>query len=552
MTVREREVQYKPSRTFCDRALPLAFALLFILQGLWFIPLAGIQEDEALFARAVYVPGTVDYHWHFRRTHIPVMLMSYVGATKAWLYKPILKLFGPSVWSLRVPVVLLGGMAVSLIFVLLRQTAGLRTAIAAAALLATDPMLILTSCFDWGPVVLQHFLQAAAMLLFVYFARTGSNPLLFAASFLLGVALWNKAIFIWTLAGLGLATVVVFRSEVVRLITKKRIALVLCGFLLGSFPLWEFNSKRSFETFRSNAAFSPREIPEKVAGARYAFDGSALFGYIMSSDYSWKENPGPVRISNFPEWLSVRFGAHHTLSFYAFLLGTLLAIPLLFTSIRRILLFSAGVTAVTWVLMAGVPGAGGSAHHVILLWPFPQMLMAAVLAYGSRFLGRAGKVVFVTALSVLCCSQLLVTNEHHVQLIRAGSYGSWTDADRATADYIAKLHPPLVGVNDWGIGNFLVLLNRGRIPVSYSFLATEDRADQEQSRKYLQTPGLVIVGHLEGHEELTGVNARLMALAQRNGYRKELIHIVEDTHARPVFEVFRLVPTRSDTTAPAW
>jgi hypothetical protein len=312
----------------------------------------------------------------------------------------------------------------------------------------------------------------------------------------------------------------------------------------------EFNAQKTYETFRSNAAFSLREIPEKVAGARIAFDGSALFGYIMSSDYSWKQNPGPVRASNFPESLSLRFGAHHTLSFYAFLLSALLAIPLLFTSARRILFFSAGVTAVTWVMMAGVPGAGASVHHVILLWPFPQMLMAAVLAYGSRFLGRAGSLLFVTTLSVLCCSQLLVTNEHYVQLVRTGPYGSWTDADRAASNYIANLHPPAVGVNDWGIGNFLVLLNRGRIAVSYSFLATEEQSNQEQSRKYLQTPGLVIVGHVDGNEQLTGVNARLMALAQRYGYRKQLIHIVEDTHSRPVFEVFRLVPTKSDTTAP--
>jgi len=130
---------------------------------------------------------------------IPMLLISYLGALKAWVYAPILAIWEPSVWSVRVPVLLAGAVTLFLFWMLLERTVSRRAALAGTALLAFDTTFLLTTCFDWGPVALQHLLAVSAALLLVRFHTTGSRRMLGAAFFLLGLALWDKALFGWTL-----------------------------------------------------------------------------------------------------------------------------------------------------------------------------------------------------------------------------------------------------------------------------------------------------------------------------------------------------------------
>jgi hypothetical protein len=89
-------------------ATPLAASLSFILIGLAFIPQAGIQNDEALFASGIYEQTGIAQGVKILGHRIPVMLNSYLGAFKSWVYAPIFRFWRPSPFSLRVPVVLLG------------------------------------------------------------------------------------------------------------------------------------------------------------------------------------------------------------------------------------------------------------------------------------------------------------------------------------------------------------------------------------------------------------------------------------------------------------
>ena len=66
----------------------------FFLAGLAFIPLLGIEADEALFAQALYQPRTEAYSILIGKTRVPIMVMTYVGAVKAWIYGPLLRNLG--------------------------------------------------------------------------------------------------------------------------------------------------------------------------------------------------------------------------------------------------------------------------------------------------------------------------------------------------------------------------------------------------------------------------------------------------------------------------
>src|SRR5512144_3142944 len=106
-----------PSRRLL--ALSVALVLCNFLAGLSFIPYPGIQNDEALFSSGIYDPGRTISQVSVFGHHIPMMLISYLGALKSWIYAPILEVWDPSVWSVRLPVLMLGALTVWLFWRLL-------------------------------------------------------------------------------------------------------------------------------------------------------------------------------------------------------------------------------------------------------------------------------------------------------------------------------------------------------------------------------------------------------------------------------------------------
>src|SRR6266852_4358670 len=98
-------------------------------------------------------------------------------------------------------------------------------------------MFILTTCFDWGPVALQHVLLVADLLLVLKFA-VSANPLaLFCGFCCFGLGMWDKALFIWMLGGVVVAGLVVFHREVGSRLTWRNVGLAAAGFCVGALPL---------------------------------------------------------------------------------------------------------------------------------------------------------------------------------------------------------------------------------------------------------------------------------------------------------------------------
>ena len=138
------------------------------------ISYAGIQEDEALFSIPFYSPIRSEYRIRTFHHDIPLMVMSYVGALKTWIYWPLVQWFGPSVWTMRLPVALAGTITVFFFYYLIRNLGGPRAAFAAFAgafLLATDPVFLLTNTYDWGPVAMEHILLLGGCYLVIRFAN---------------------------------------------------------------------------------------------------------------------------------------------------------------------------------------------------------------------------------------------------------------------------------------------------------------------------------------------------------------------------------------------
>ena len=154
-------------------AIGLMACLFFFAAGQAFVPMLGIENDEALFANPLFYHGPALYS--VPGSGIPLMVITYIGALKTWIYAPVFRIFGTGVWQLREPAVLAGAVSVWLFFLLLRRVAGMRAAVIGACLLAADSDYLLTVCYDWGPVALQHLLVVGGLLLALRFCQTGQE-----------------------------------------------------------------------------------------------------------------------------------------------------------------------------------------------------------------------------------------------------------------------------------------------------------------------------------------------------------------------------------------
>src|SRR5205085_609786 len=106
----------------------LALCLFFFASGRAFLPHLGVQNDEALFAAALFEPRA-SYMIKFTHSRLPIMLMTYLGTLKSWLYAPIFQIFGTGVSAMRDPVLLAGVAGVWLFYLFMRRIAGERAAV---------------------------------------------------------------------------------------------------------------------------------------------------------------------------------------------------------------------------------------------------------------------------------------------------------------------------------------------------------------------------------------------------------------------------------------
>jgi 4-amino-4-deoxy-L-arabinose transferase-like glycosyltransferase len=520
-------------------ALPLC--LLFFLEGLLFIPYVGIQSDEVLFTGGIYPPWDVLPVVRLLGHTFPLMLISYIGTLKAWIYRLfIFPFWPPSPWSVRIPVLLLGALTLWLFFEFARRTCGARTAIAAAALLATDATFVLTTCFDWGPVALQHFLLMAGVLSLWMFHRSGNRLLLAAGFVMLGLGLWDKAVFSWPLAGLAAACLVAFPRELIRKLTPRNLALAAAGFALGAAPFLIYTGQSGGETFQANARFSTARFGHKVEVLRNTFDGSALFGYIVRDEPALQPN----RPQNALERLSVELSeiSDHRRSgvlALAFVLAFALLPWLWNTPARTPMLFSLTFMLVTWLQMALTSKGGVGAHHIVLLWPFPHLFVAAALSQASRYLRRAGLAAVVVVVAAVSGANLVVLNEYFTELIERGTSIVWSDAVYPLSGYLSGTSANYVYVMDWGIYDSLRALGRGRLPLELGadrFLLETAHTIRPEA---LGAPDAVCVGHTEASEVQTGNRAALEAVARSAGLQKHVMQVISDRNKRPIFEVYR-------------
>ena len=506
--------------------MQLAAAAVYLALAVLLIPTLGLQNDETLFANGLFAPVTVADSLRTPLGETPLMLVSYTGSLKTWLYAAVFWMFEPSTWSIRIPVALLGAAAVGLFVRHTQRAAGSVAAIVGAALLATDPTFLLTVSFDWGPVALQAFLAVGCVSSWVAHTRSGERRWALLAGLLAGLALWNKALFLWNVAGLTIATVAVYRRKLRNLLTPVGAAAFAAGLGGGSWPLLLYNWRTEGATFTQNAGLelSWAYVVYKLRVLVETLDGSALYGYML-------EQPGQAGPS--------------TLLAALFLVVSVATVAA--PALRRDRLLRWAVIAfwASYVPMFIGRDVGVGSHHVALLWPLPQLALAAAAARlaagsGTRRLAVAAAVGFTLLFN------LRFVAEFQAASARQGPAMLWTHAIDDLHAQVAKLDAPGIVLLDWGMLAQLRVLGQGRLSLVWGADPfRNDRPELDQivvAESMLDAPGYVFVDHADGRRVFPGVRERFDAWLERSGRIRIANRTILDEAGRPIFELFRVAP----------
>lgn len=513
---------------------PTLAGLVFFLSGLALIPYPGLHHDELFFAGPIYDPNAAFYSLNIGSAKIPLMVMSYSGAFKTWVFAALFQFFEPNVWSVRVPVLALGAVTLFLTWAWVARIAGRRAADVAVVLLATDTIFLMTATFDWGPVAFQHVFLMSGLLALRRWFDAGRTPWLALAFFLWGLGMWDKALLAWPLIGLGAAAICVFTKQVVARIRPQAVAVAVAAFLLGAAPLVWFNVARPGETAKANARFTASGFGDKATVLRQTLDGSTLFGYMAQAGASGPKRQPRNAVERFSTALQHAVGPRYRNWMRpALLLGLACVFVFRATPIGRILVFLLLTMAVAWLQMAFTRGTGGASHHTILLWPFPAVFLGVAFSSMADRIPQRGAAAVAALTAILAAGNLLNTNEYLADFAVNGPAGVWTDAIFPLSDGLSPRSASWIGIVDWGCLNGLRLLHEGELRM---FMADPEGplfARQVASKDFLY------IQHTKARQVFPGVNDRIRSAAAGLGYSERVERVVSDGNGRPVFEVFR-------------
>ena len=97
---------------------------------------------------------------------IPLMLMSYIGALKSWVYFPVFHFFGVSPFTIRFPAIILSASTLYIYYHVARTFTNRELGLLATILMATSPAFIFEVKVDFGPVAISMFCTALILYAF--------------------------------------------------------------------------------------------------------------------------------------------------------------------------------------------------------------------------------------------------------------------------------------------------------------------------------------------------------------------------------------------------
>lgn len=492
--------------------------VLAIIISCWKLSQPGLYFDEMLFVNGA-TGAHSDLFIRYKFMGIPVLLMDYIGALKAWIYYPIFALFGVNTWSVRLPAILIGTAGGLMLVAALWRGFGPRAALAGAMMILLDPTMIIHSRLDWGPNALMFFFRGLLVFSVVNWLKTLQVRWAWIAVIAAAFGIFDKLNFIWmTCATMG-ALVFIYPDKLKSFIRKNRIQALLLTII-------------------------------SIGGVGLAI----LRGIILSehTDVSWGN-----RIDYAINLLRVTISGGGALNFIAgdgmrvekfFWLGYLLPVLISIWGIRKLIKDNNSKRLFIWlavlnllVVLAFIATKTATGpHHVSMLCGLWQLLLAPLVAMVWDKLSERitiGKVVYTTSLVlVVACSMLVVFT--CINAFAKPTNTNWDPANWQAARIAEKYPNANFICTDWGMATLAVGLNRQSNNIyDYwpSFVKSDDAVQTIQSMD--RKKDNYIYSTLSQFENFKGNRQNLFHALELNNIKPRLYATYLNCQGKPMVEV---------------
>jgi len=536
--------------------LPILVAVIvFALLAASKIDLPGLYYDELIQVTPAlrFVKGSMQSQAHgigeteigIHGHRIPLMTMGYIGAVKTIAFVPLAATMDLDPKSIRYFTIMIGALALVATSAFARRLLGSAAAVLGIILLAIDPSYLIYCRTDYGPTVFMMALKGVALWQLIVWWQTRSSWSLYLAAFAMGLGVYDKTNFLWIVIALAGAALLIVPQYLARL--RRREAMCAgCLFLIGCLPLTAYNLHWPPPTWTALEAHN--SLSNGETGAPRSLEGlehrlmqrtKVLMGLFTATTVNYvRDCPAPAVVL----MPVVAFTASViTLICYA--------VPRLRRRWRREMLLL--LTTFFIILLAAVtPGAYGR-HHLILAYPFPHLLVAAVVVRCARQLYRvrtplgaiAAAVVFFVGAAGPATASLLRYRQIMVQVQKTGGTGNWSDGIYLLDSWLETHDPdqPVVAV-DWGIEQPLAALSQGRLH-SVDLWRVHDAGVYQH---FFDLPGSRYVLHAPNDTNFPEARDLFFEAVRHRGLQIHSVKTITDRMARPILLVYVLSRTVSD------
>jgi hypothetical protein len=424
----------------------------------------GLQYDEALFVNAATDGGLGSDSTSFvqeRLFGVPVLLMDYLGALKAWLYTPIFALFGVSKFTIRAPMVLAFVVSVWLCLILVRRYSNFWIASVAALLFASEPVFALMARNDWGPVAIAGLFRVTAIYGVLKIVESGATRWCVLTTGAMCLGVFNKLDFLLFAIPFNFAVVVMFWNTWLYCWAAHRRRLIgsLVSLMLtyGLAYAYMYRPSQSINQ-TANETFIER-FRSQIELIEATFEGKNLTTYMTGSGISSSSRLFvctlvAVALVCFAEIRARLRGEpqeHQQME---------MAKP----SSGRVFTFLIVLSIGVLPTMALTPAVSGP-HHVAVMWPMLPLILCFALANALSHRRRVGLlgvtflVGVILSIAIAFWTQTMVSKQM-AAVSRNPELRSaiWSDEPETAASALAidsrregAVVPVIIA--DWGIGN---------------------------------------------------------------------------------------------------
>jgi hypothetical protein len=512
--------------------IPLSLISIYFILSLAKIEALGVQYDEILFGNASR--GIIDNSFiKYSIKGFPVLLMSYMGALKAYLYYPIFKIFGVSVLSIRLPMVIISAISLWILFEGVKRYFDEKTALTALVIMAFDCSFINYTRFDVGPSAIEHFCKVISLLFFVLMLKKDNINFIMIVVFSFGIGLFNKLNFIWFINAFIISLIYYYRDNVDYILINKHfyrnkilfiISIVLMLLYYAYFILLSFYYKLLH-------SFNLSYIMVKINNFIGIITGNSFYDYIF----------GPIN------------GSYQYIYFVGVIICCIVGAVIVCNNYNNILsnwqrrsFFFYLTIFVVLNIQIILTKEAIDGWHTFAFYPFYPVLLASSLIFITRYLFKTN-IPLIILLIIITSYQMLNYYKFYIACDKPVKNIYWAKELSDLIEYSKDKSNSFVSVN-WGTHNQLITFTgkKGKyLELVYKLyklkynnlqdkMAVIDFINSDKDKLYILYPEIDYL-----RSELF-VKKKLFMIAQEAGFKFKKLKTIFNDSNEPIYEIYAL------------